>query len=136
VRPQPLVAVFDVEAASRWYQEVLGCTSAHGGPEYERLVADDGSLVLQLHHWDVEHDHGPIGDPTRRPPGNGVLLWFEVADFDEVAARAGRLGAEVVLEEHRNPPEGEPGGPAHRELWLRDLDGYVVVLASPDGEAA
>ena len=24
---------------------------------------------------------------------------------------------------------------AHREIWLRDPDGYVVVLASPDGEA-
>jgi hypothetical protein len=25
--------------------------------------------------------------------------------------------------------------PQHRELWLRDPDGFVVVLASPDGEA-
>jgi len=99
-------------------------------------VGPDGSLVLQLHHWGVDHDHGPIGDPGRRPPGNGVLVWFEVDDFDAARARAGRLGAEVVLGEHRNPPEGEPGGPAHRELWLRDPDGYVVVLASPDGEAA
>lgn len=28
-----------------------------------------------------------------------------------------------------------PGGPAHREIWLRDSGGYVVVLASPDGES-
>ena len=40
-----------------------------------------------------------------------------------------------MLPVHRNPPEGEPGGPAHREIWLRDLDGYTVVLASPDGES-
>jgi hypothetical protein len=33
-------------------------------------------------------------------------------------------------------PPPETGGPAHREIWLRDLDGYTVVLASPDGEAA
>jgi hypothetical protein len=31
-------------------------------------------------------------------------------------------------------PDG-PGGPAHRELWLRDPDGYLVVLAGPDGES-
>ena len=37
---------------------------------------------------------------------------------------------------HRNPPVGESGGPAHREIWLRDPDGYGIVLASPDGEAA
>ena len=88
MRPQPLISVSDVEASSRWYQRLLGCESAHGGPEYERLVA----------------------------PG-------------------GELGAEVVLAPHRNPPEG-PGGPAHREIWLRDLEVYTVVLASPDGEAA
>ena len=35
---------------------------------------------------------------------------------------------------HRNPSEG-PGGPAHRELWIKDPDGYTVVIASPDGEA-
>lgn len=134
MRPQPLIAVQDVEASSRWYQRLLGCASGHGGPNYERLVAGD-QLVMQLHDWDVDHHHGAIGDPEARPFGNGVLLWFEVDDFDAAVARAADLGAEVVLPPHRNPPEG-PGGPAHREIWLRDPDGYAVVLASPDGEAA
>jgi catechol 2,3-dioxygenase-like lactoylglutathione lyase family enzyme len=135
MRPQPLVAVGDVEASSRWYQRLLGCQSAHGGPAYERLVVE-GELVLQLHDWAVEHDHGPIGDPDDRPYGNGVLLWFEVDDFDAVVDRAAELEAAIVLAPRRNPPEGQPGGPAHRELWIRDPDGYAVVLASPDGEAA
>jgi len=134
MRPQPLIAVADVEASSRWYQHLLGCQSAHGGPEYERLTAD-GELVLQLHAWSVEHHHGVIGDPDARPYGNGVLLWFEVDDFDAAVRRVGELEHEVVLPPHRNPPEGQPGGPAHREVWLRDLNGYTVVLASPDGEA-
>jgi catechol 2,3-dioxygenase-like lactoylglutathione lyase family enzyme len=133
MRPQPLIAVADVEASSRWYQRLLGCESAHGGQEYERLVWN-GSLVLQLHHWNVEHHHGPIGDPKAKPYGNGVLLWFEVDDFDAAVARAQELRAEVVLPTHRNPPEGS-GGPNHWECWLRDPDGYVVVLASPDGTA-
>jgi catechol 2,3-dioxygenase-like lactoylglutathione lyase family enzyme len=135
VRPQPLIAVGDVEASSRWYQFLLGCESAHGGPNYERLEVG-GVLVLQLHNFEVEHDHGRIGDPDDRPYGNGVLLWFEVEDYDAAAGRAGELAADVVVPSHRNPPEGEPGGPAHRELWIRDPDGYTVVLASPDGEAA
>ena len=45
------------------------------------------------------------------------------------------MGASVLKEPHRNPPPGEPGGPAHRECWLRDPDGYTVVLATPDGES-
>lgn len=133
MRPQPLIAVQDVEASSRWYQRLLGCRSAHGGPDYERLVTGDGALVLQLHHWDVEHDHGPIGD-RRLAHGNGVLLWFETDDFDGAVARAKDLGAEILKPTHRNPPDGN-GGPNHWEFWLRDPDGYTVVVASPDGSA-
>lgn len=134
MRPQPLIAVADVEATSRWYQQLLGATSDHGGPEYERLVDRDGTLIMQLHSWDEPHEHGNLGDPDTRPYGNGVLLWFEVDDFDAAVERTGELGAEVVLAPHRNPPDG-PGGPAHREIWLRDPNGYAVVLASPDGES-
>jgi catechol 2,3-dioxygenase-like lactoylglutathione lyase family enzyme len=133
-RSQPLIAVADVEASSRWYQRLLGCRSAHGGANYERLECE-GVLVLQLHRWETDHAHVPIGDPERKPHGNGVLLWFEVDDFDAAAARAAELGAEVVMDRHRNPPSGD-GGPSHWELWLRDPDGYRVVLASPDGTAA
>jgi hypothetical protein len=39
-----------------------------------------------------------------------------------------------VIPRHRNPPDGD-GGPNHWEIWLRDPDGYTVVLASPDGSA-
>ena len=30
MKPQPLIAVKDVAASSRWYQKLLGCTSGHG----------------------------------------------------------------------------------------------------------
>jgi hypothetical protein len=90
-------------------------------------------LILQLHHWDVEHHHGPIGD-RNLAPGNGVLLWFEVGDFETAVTRAAELQATIVRPRHRNPPDGD-GGPNHWEVWLRDPDGYTVVLASPDGSA-
>jgi catechol 2,3-dioxygenase-like lactoylglutathione lyase family enzyme len=134
MRPQPLIAVTDVEETSRWYQRLLGCRSDHGGREYERLVSD-GQLVLQLHSFKVHHHHGPIGDPDNRPYGNGVLLWFEVDDFDAVVKRAVQMGAEIVMPKHRNPPPGEDGGPNHWECWMKDPDGYTVVVASPDGSA-
>jgi len=133
-RPQTLIAVQDVEASSRWYQHVLGLRSDHGGPEYERLLAD-GELVLQLHRGDVEHHHGPVVEHPKAPVGNGALLWFgEVTDFDGAVARAAELGAPVLRAPHRNPPPADGNGPSHREIWLRDPDGYTVVIASPDGE--
>lgn len=137
MRAQPLILCRDVQASSRWYQQLLGCVGGHGGSEYERLWdsrhhttkwGSDG-LILQLHDWHAGHHHGPIGDPSQ-PIGNGVLLWFEVDDFDEAVSRARQLDAQVVHDVHVNPNAG------HRELWIRDPDGYTVVLASPDGERA
>src|SRR5580698_4377075 len=134
MRPQPLVAVTDVEASSRWYQRLLGCQSDHGGPVYERLVSK-GELILQLHAFESDHDHGPIGDRNSKPYGNGVLLWFEVDDFDAVMERVAEMQVEIVLPRHRNPPDDDNGGPNHWECWMRDPDGYVVVVASPYGTA-
>jgi catechol 2,3-dioxygenase-like lactoylglutathione lyase family enzyme len=116
-----MIAVRDVEASSRWYQKLLDGQSGHGGREYERIVRD-GDLLLQLHHWDA-HEHPHLGDPSSLPLGNGVLLWFETDAFDPAVARAKELGAEI-LEGPLVNPRAE-----HREIWLRDPDGYVVVLA-------
>jgi catechol 2,3-dioxygenase-like lactoylglutathione lyase family enzyme len=143
MRAQPLIVCRDVEASSRFYQRLLGCEGTHGDREklhprgeYERLVdprhhhtqwGTDG-LILQLHAWDVDHHHGQMGDPTR-PVGNGVLLWFEVDDFDAAVARARELRAPVVLDVHVNP------NAQHREMWIADPDGYTVVIASHDGDA-
>jgi catechol 2,3-dioxygenase-like lactoylglutathione lyase family enzyme len=131
IEVQPLIAVRDVRRSSRWYAELLGADglAEHEHRDvYERLSAS-GRMILQLHAWDAE-DHPNLVDADAAPPGHGVLLWFQLADFDSAIARAQRLGAEVVLPPHVNP------APQHREMWLRDPDGYVVVIASPDGEAA
>ena len=134
-QPQTLITVRDVQASSRWYQELLDLTSDHGGPDYERLLSD-GRLVLQLHNQEVEHHHGRISDPDSGTQGNGVLLWFgDVAAFDDVVATAEKMDAVIVRAPHRNPPEGHGNGPGHRELWINDPDGYTVVVASTDGEA-
>jgi catechol 2,3-dioxygenase-like lactoylglutathione lyase family enzyme len=133
MRAQPLIACNDVEASSRWYQRLLGAKSDHGGPHYERLVDRNGRLVMQLHSFDVMDHHGTIGEKDK-PRGNGVLLWFELDDFDAAEKRAAEMKAAVHLSKVRNPPDGK-GGPNHWELWLRDPDGYLVVICSPDGTA-
>ena len=132
-RPQPLIAVRDVPASSRWYAQLLGAERTSESMRsdharvYDRLLCGD-SLVLQLHAWD-EEDHPNLVNADAAPPGHGVLLWFEVDDFDAAVKRVRALRATVLLKPHVNP------APGHREIWIRDPDGYVVVIASPDGEA-
>jgi len=121
VRPQPLLAVADVPAASSWYQQFLGARRGHGGDDYDRLLVS-GAIVLQLHHRDVLHHHDALADPTT-PVGNGVAVWFEVDEFDAAVGRSRELDAQIELDVHVNPNAGQ------REIWLRDLDGYLVVLA-------
>jgi hypothetical protein len=72
-----------------------------------------------------------FGDPDHphRLVYDRVMSGDAVDDFDAAVERARRLRAPVVEEPHVNP------APQHREMWIRDPNGYVVVLASPDGEA-
>ena len=122
---QPMITVADVEASSDWYQRVLGLTSAHGGREYERLE-HEGIPVLQLHDLDPEeHPELRSGGATR---GAGVALWFETAEFDAAVARARDAGATFALDVFVNPNAN------HREIWLHDPDGYLVVVSSRWGD--
>jgi catechol 2,3-dioxygenase-like lactoylglutathione lyase family enzyme len=130
VEAQPLIAVRDVRASSRWYSELLGADPLpeHSHRDVYDRISCSGQLVLQLHAWD-EEDHPNLVNAGAAPPGHGVLLWFQVDDFDAVVERARGLRADVIEEPHVNQ------APGHREMWLRDADGYVVVVASPDGES-
>ena len=126
MNPQPLITVRDVALSSRWYQAVLGFQSGHGGPDYEQLLSD-GSLVMQLHHWDA-HEHPNLGSAEAGSVGNGVVLWFQTEAFDDAAQRIQAHGAQILEGPQVNPFAN------HREVWLRDPDGYVVVIAGVHGD--
>jgi catechol 2,3-dioxygenase-like lactoylglutathione lyase family enzyme len=131
VQAQPLIAVRDVRASSRWYATLLGVSGSPDHPHrdvYDRL-SSAGRMVLQLHAWDFEN-HPNLVDRAASPVGHGVLLWFMAEDFPAVVERSRALGAEVVEDAHINP------APNQWEIWLRDPDGYVVVIAGPTGGAA
>jgi predicted enzyme related to lactoylglutathione lyase len=51
--------------------------------------------VLQLHSFEVKHHHGAIGNRDDKPYGNGVLLWFEVDDFEGVVQRSAEMGSRL-----------------------------------------
>ena len=120
-----MITCASVSGSSAWYQQVLGLASAHGGDEYEMLMSE-GRLVLQLHEVDA-HEHPHLVRDGQALGGNGVAIWFEADDYPAVVERIRRTNAHVLADDHVNPLAH------HREIWLRDLDGYVVVVSSPSG---
>ena len=126
MKPQPLIVVHDVQASSRWYQNVLGFKSGHGGAEYEQLLSAD-QMVMQLHHWDA-HEHPHFGNAGIKPYGNGVVLWFQSDNIENAFARAKKSHAQIL------EPLNVNVNANHREFWLNDPDGYVVVVAGAYGD--
>lgn len=120
---QLMLVCADVERASRFYCEVVGLESRHGGPEFDQLF-HDGELVLQLHDRGEEDHHGALARADV-PVGNGVLVWFEVADFGAAVERVRRSGAPILRDVHTNPNARQ------EEIWFSDPEGYTVVLAGP-----
>ena len=88
---------------------------------------DKGKLIVQLHHWDA-HKHPHPGKQDSKPFGNGVLLWFQTSEFDAAVDRSKALKAEFLEGPQANKNAN------HREMWLRDPDGYVVVIACAHGD--
>ena len=119
---QPLIAVQDVEASSLWYQELFNCKSGHGGKEYERLTKGE-DFFLQLHAWNA-HDHPNLGNQNSAPNGHGVLLWFQVDDFDETIHRLNNLNGKIIDGPKVNKRANQ------KECWVYDPDNYIVVIAS------
>ena len=121
VEAQPLIAVRNVRASSRWYAELLGADTLPDHPHrdvYDR-VWRSGRLLLQLHAWDAE-DHPNLVNADAAPHGHGVVLWFQVDDFDSAVERARRMGAEIIEEPHFNQrPSIERFGCAMRMATLR-----------------
>jgi hypothetical protein len=61
--------------------------------------------------------------PDKASPGNGLLLFFRVDDYDEALNRARALVARFEEEPHVNP------NTQTREFSLLDPDGYYVTIS-------
>jgi hypothetical protein len=62
--------------------------------------------------------------PDHGKPGNGLLLFFRVDDFDMALPRARALVTRLEEEPHMNPNTGT------MVFSLRDLDGYYVTISA------
>jgi predicted enzyme related to lactoylglutathione lyase len=116
----PIIAVRDVEASSKWYQSVFGCKSMHGGKEFDILVFEDGEILLCLHKWG-EHGHPTMTNQTITP-GNGLILYFRTDNMDAIRENVEKILGAVEEDVHVNPNSTK------REFSLRDPDGYYLTI--------
>jgi catechol 2,3-dioxygenase-like lactoylglutathione lyase family enzyme len=118
-RTWTIIAVRDVSSSLKWYQALLGLTPSTPEHDYFGQVLDaDGTVLLCLHRWG-DHEH-----PSLSSPGNGLLLFLRVDDFDATLSRARNLDLRLEEEPHINP------GTKTMEFSLLDLDGYYVSISA------
>ena len=118
-----IIGVRDVPASALWYEALIGCPNVHSGTTWAQVVDSDGTVLVCLHHWG-EHEHPTLMSPEAATPGNGLLLFFRVDDFDEALQRARSLVTRFEEEPHQNPNTGT------QEFSVRDPDGYYVTISA------
>ena len=116
----PIIAVKDVEASSKWYQSVFGCRSMHGGKEFDILVSENDEILLCLHKWG-EHGHPTMINPDITP-GNGLILYFRTENMNGIRQNVEKIGGLVEEDIHLNPNSTK------MEFSLRDPDGYYLTI--------
>ena len=120
IKIDPIIAVKDVEASSKWYQQVFGFSKAHGGKEFSVLVSGNEEILLCLHKWG-EHHHPTMINPSITP-GNGLLLYFRTENMNAIRQNVENIGSIVEEDIHLNPNS------LKKEFSLRDPDGYYLTI--------
>ncbi|AUX33342.1 MULTISPECIES: VOC family protein [Sorangium] len=123
-RTWTIIGVADVALSFNWYRSLFGQPESSPAHDYFGQILDaDGTVLLCLHKWG-SHEHPTLVSPDRAEPGNGLLLFFRVDDFDEALSRARALVSRLEEEPQMNPATGT------REFALRDPDGYYVMVSA------
>ena len=121
-RTWTIIGVADVHASFDWYQSLLGLPPTAPAHDFFGQILDtDGTVLLCLHEWGA-HEHPSLRSPEHAQPGNGLLLFIRVDDFDSALQRARALVTRFDEEPHLNPNTGT------LEFSLRDPDGYFVTI--------
>ena len=123
-RTWTIIGVRDVAASFKWYQSLFGQPEARPAHAYfGQIVDSDGTVLLCLHQWGA-HEHPSLASPDVATPGNGLLLFFRVEDFDMALERARALVARLEEAPRANP------NTRTLEFSLRDPDGYYVTISA------
>ena len=120
IKIDPIIAVKDVEASSKWYQSVFGCRRMHGGTEFATLVSENDEILICLHAWGP-HEHPTMTNSTITP-GNGFILYFRTENMNTIRQNVEKMGYSIEEEIHLNPNSTK------KEFSIRDPDGYYLTI--------
>jgi hypothetical protein len=123
-RTWTIIGVSNVSGSFKWYRALFGqpeTLPAHD--DFGQILDSDGTVLLCLHAWGA-HEHPSLMSRDHGTPGNGLLLFFRVDDFDLTLQRARALVARFEEEPHINP------NTRTMEFSLRDPDGYHVTISA------
>ena len=95
-------------------------------PEHDSFgqILDSDGTGIALSPQVGAHEHPSLTSPDYAKPGNGLLLFFRVDNFDLALPSARALVSRLEEEPHVNPSTGTA------EFSLRDLDGYYVTISA------
>ena len=123
-RTWTIIGVSDVASSFKWYQSLFGQPeTAPGHDDFGQILDTDGTVLLCLHQWGA-HEHTSLMSPDEASPGNGLLLFFRVDDYEMALRRARAVAARFEEEPHVNP------NTRTKEFSLRDPDGYYVTISA------
>jgi len=119
-----IIGVADVARSCAWYQALFGHALTPPAHDYFGQIVDaDGTVLLSLHAWGA-HEHPTLTSAAIATPGNGLILFFRVDDFEQALSRARALVERFEEEPSVNPATGT------MEFALRDPDGYYVMVSA------
>jgi len=115
-----MIAVKDLAAAGRFYEEILGLEKLDS-PEEQVLVFRSGSTKLNVYHSQYAGSNKAT-----------TVMWNVGSEIEAVAAK---LKANGVKFEHYDMPgltlEGDIHVGGHMKVaWFKDVDGNILSIAS------
>jgi catechol 2,3-dioxygenase-like lactoylglutathione lyase family enzyme len=127
-RTWTIIGVSDVPRSFKWYQCLFAQRPTRPGhSHFGQLLDSDGTVLLCVHQWGA-HEHPSLMSPDAGTPGNGLLLFFRVDDFNATLQRARALVTRFEEEPHVNP------NTQTLEFSVRDPDGYYVTVSALSGD--
>src|SRR5262249_1977575 len=119
-----IIGVSNVSASYKWYQTLFGQEESRPSHDYFGQIRDtDGTVLLCLHAWGA-HEHPTLTSADLAAPGNGLILFFRVDDFEATLLRARTLVKQLAEDPNENPATGT------MEFSLIDPDGYYVMISA------